>query len=111
MTTAEIITVIFLFALAVLGFFLSARHFAEKGFLLNNAWLYASEEERKTMDKKPHYRQSAIVFALLSTVFLVQGLSVLLRSQKLLLLEIPLIGGALLYAVVSSVLIEKRKQK
>lgn len=48
---------------------LSIRHFQQKGFLWNNAWLFASEQERKHMDKAPHYRQSAIVFALLCLIF------------------------------------------
>lgn len=38
-------------ALAALLFVLSCRSFREKGFLLNNAYLYASKEEREAMDR------------------------------------------------------------
>lgn len=111
MTTAEIILAIAAFAFAGIFAFLSVRHFAEKGFLFNNAYLWASKKEREAMDKRPYYRQSAIVFCLLGAVFLVIGLSVVCRAEKLQLLEIPLLAGALIYAVVSSVKIEKRTKK
>ena len=55
------------------------------------------------MDRKPYYRQSAIVFCLLSAVFLVISLSVILQNSKIQLLEIPLIVGTLIYAIVSSI--------
>lgn len=51
--------------LAIGAFIVSFRSFKEKGFLFNNAYLYASKEERATMDKKPHYRQSAVVFLMI----------------------------------------------
>ena len=109
MTTAELIVTVIMFVLAIVCAVISARHFAEKGFLINNAYIYASKEERARMNKKPHYRQSAIVFCLLCGVFLVIGLSVVLQNEKIELLEIPLILGAVIYAVVSSVKIEKKK--
>ena len=102
MSTTEIVTAILVFSLAGIFGILSVRHFLERGFLLNNYYLFASKEERKTMDKKPHYRQSAIVFGLLCTVFLILGLSTVLRSSKLLLLEIPAAAAAIIYAFVSS---------
>ena len=40
--------------LAIGAFIISYFSFREKGFLFNNAYLYASKEERATMDKKPH---------------------------------------------------------
>lgn len=44
------------------GFVLSYRQFNEKGFLFNNAYIFASKQERETMNKKPHYKQSGICF-------------------------------------------------
>ena len=67
---AETGTQFVLLAFAAGCLVLSIRHFQQKGFLWNNAWLFASEQERKHMDKAPHYRQSAIVFALLFLIFL-----------------------------------------
>ena len=63
------------------------------------------------MDKKPHYRQSAIVFCFLSAVLLVIGISTLLKNSKILLIAIPLLIGVLIYAIISSIKIEKNAKK
>ncbi|MCQ2452025.1 MAG: DUF3784 domain-containing protein [Oscillospiraceae bacterium] len=111
MTTAELVVAIIAFVLAGVFVLTSACQFAEKGFLFNNAYIWASKEEREKMDKTPHYRQSAIVFALLSAVFLVIGMSLVLQKEIIQFLEIPLVIGALIYAVVSSKRIERRTKK
>jgi len=92
----EIITASMLFLIAVLAFFMSIRSFREKGFLFNNAYLYASEKERETMNKKPHYRQSAIVFLLLGFVFLLNGFAALFHRK----------GKAALIAGIQQFLVE-----
>ncbi|MDE7211643.1 MAG: DUF3784 domain-containing protein, partial [Lachnospiraceae bacterium] len=56
----EIVTAIILLAMGIGALAISVRSFQEKGFLLNNAYLYASKKERENMEKKPHYRQTAI---------------------------------------------------
>lgn len=111
MTTSKLITAIIVLILAggLLG--LAIRHFLERGYLLNNAYIYASKKERETMDKKPYYRQSAIVFCLLCAVFTAMGLSLILQEDRILLLEIPLTAGVLIYAVVSSIQISKKEAK
>ena len=111
MTTNEIITSIIVFSIAEILFLLSIRSFLERGVLLNNAYLYASKEERKTMNKKPYYKQSAVVFCALSAVFLVVGLSLVLHKEKILLLEIPLVVGVIIYAITSTVKINKAAKK
>ena len=109
MTTVELISMIISFVLAGICAFISVCQFAEKGFLFNNAYIWKSKDERERMDKKMYYRQSAIVFCLLSVVFLVIGISsIILKIQ---LLEIPLIICTLVYAIVSSVRIEKNRKK
>ena len=108
MTSAELFAVILVFIIAGIMAILSFRSFKERGFLLNNAYIYATEEERKTMNKKPHYRQSAIVFCLISIVFIIIGLSIVSHNYRLELLEIPLIAGTIIYAIVSSVKINKK---
>ena len=107
MKSGELVTAIVMFALAGLLLIFAILHFLERGWLLNNAWIYASKKEREAMDKKPWYRQSAIVFSLLSAVFLVIGLSLVLQNNKLQLLEIPLLAAVLIYAVVSTRRINK----
>lgn len=111
MTAAEIVVAVIVFVFAGVFVLISACHFAEKGFLFNNAYIWASKEEREKMDKSPHYRQSAIVFAFISAIFLVIGISILLQNYKIQLLEIPLIIGALIYAIISSAKIERRTKK
>jgi len=111
MTTAEWITALLVFIIAAILAVVSIRSFQNKGFLFNNAYIYASKEERGKMDKKPYYRQSAIVFCILCAVFLVIGLSLLLHKDKLFLLEIPLIVGVIIYAIVSTVQINKQTKR
>ena len=111
MTVSELITLIVAFVIAGILALLSIQSFRERGFLLNNAYIFASEEERKTMDKKPHYRQSAIVFCLLSIVFIIIGLSIIFHNSKIELLEIPVIMTAFIYAIVSSVRVNRQTKK
>ena len=110
MVTGDLVTAIVVFGFAGILLVLAVLHFLEKGFLMNNAYLYASREQKKTMNKKPYYRQSAIIFCVLSLVFIVVGLSFVLHNDRILLLEIPLIAGAIIYAVVSSILIGRYRR-
>ena len=91
------------FLISALAFLMSIRSFQEKGFLLNNAYLYASRQERETMDKKPHYRQSAIVFLLLGCIFLLNGLQVLLNAPWIFYAVMVLVIVTLGYAIVSGI--------
>ena len=104
------ITSIILFVISALLAGSSIRHFLERGYLLNNAYIFAPKTERDSMDKKPYYRQSAVVFLLMSAVFMVLGLAVLFEDTKLELIEIPLIAGDVIYAVISEVKIEKKSK-
>ena len=98
----EIILSCILFLIAIGAFVMSYRSFREKGFLFNNAYIYASKQERETMDKKPHYRQSAIVFLLIGVIFLLNGVSVLLAANWIFFLVIAIAIVAIVYAIVSS---------
>ena len=84
--------------------------FKEKGFLFNNAYLYASKEERATMDKKPHYRQSAVVFLMIGIMFLLNAVSVFLVNSWISYITIVIAIITIIYAIVSSVAIEKSKK-
>ena len=83
--------------------FLSIRHFMEKGILMNNAYLYASPDERKTMDKKPHYRQSAICFFLASIAAFCFGFHFLFDNTKIGVLGFIILAAAFVYSIASSV--------
>lgn len=97
------------FLISLVAFVLSIRAFLEKGFLLNNAYIYASKKERETMDKKPHYRQTAVVFLLVGVIFLLNGLASLLKVYWISYLATAVTVGTIIYAVASAAAIEKKK--
>ena len=105
----EIIIAVFLFLISIGAFVMSIRSFMEKGFLLNNAYIYASKEEREKMDKKPHYRQSAIVFLLLGVSFLLLGIMTLTDALWLLYVVLGIAALTIIYAFVSGVRMENKK--
>ena len=107
----EIITAGIAFLMAIFAFVLSVRSFCEKGFLLNNAYLYASKQEREAMDKKPYYRQSAIVFLLIGCIFVLNGIAVLLYVKWISYIAIAVVIGTIVYAIASSVIIDTQKKQ
>ncbi len=109
MTTSELLFAILALIIAGILFVLSIRSFNNRGFLLNNAYIYASKEERDKMNKKPYYKQTAVVFLLLCFVFIIIGVSIILQNSKINLLEIPLIAGAIIYAILSTKRINKKE--
>ncbi len=96
--------------LAIGAFIISYFSFREKGFLFNNAYLYASKEERATMDKKPHYRQSAVVFLMIGIIFLLNAMSSFWTNSWFSYMAIVVALIAIIYAIVSSVMIERHKK-
>ena len=107
----EIIVACVMFGFSAAAFVISIRSFCQRGFLLNNAYLWASQKERKTMDKKPYYRQSAVIFLLIGMIFLLNGMTVLLHVHWISYAVMALAAFAMIYAVTSGVAIEKRKRK
>ena len=106
----EIITSSVFFIISIAIFIMSIRSFMEKGFLFNNAYIYASKEERERMDKKPHYRQTAVVLLCIGVVFLLNGIDVLLKTDWILYALIAVLVFAVIYGIVSSILIERKKK-
>ncbi len=107
----EIIGASILFLVSVFAFIMSIRSFMEKGFLFNNAYLYATKQERETMNKKPHYRQSAIVFFSIGLIFLLIGFNMLFQINWIFYIVIAIVVVTLIYAIVSSVMIEKNNKQ
>ena len=106
----EIIVASILFAISIFLFFMSVRSFMEKGFLFNNAYIYASKEEREKMNKKPHYHQSAIVFLLIGLIFLLNVIAVLLKVNWIFYIVAAVVIVTLIYAIESSITIEKNNK-
>ena len=101
--------IVFVMAAGLLA--LAATHWLEKGFLFNNAYIYASKKERETMDKKPYYRQSAVVFLLLAGSFIAIGLRTLTGSGWWAIAEAACLIGACVWAFVSTARIRKKKEE
>lgn len=108
MTTTEIITLTVVAVIGAVCLLIAILSFCEKGYLFNNAYIHASEKERESMDKKPYYRQTGIIFALLSLVFFFNCLQIAFK-------DIPfVIGGhitviaAIVYAAVSTALLQRK---
>ncbi|MPW26955.1 DUF3784 domain-containing protein [Alkalibaculum sp. M08DMB] len=106
----EIIVTIILFILSMGAFVISFFSFKEKGFLFNNAYIYASKKERNSMNKKPHYRQSAIVFLFISIIFLLNAIEVLLDSGWIFYIVLAVMAVTIIYAIVSSIFMETKKK-
>ena len=105
---------IFFAVSAIILFVLSFLQFREKGFLLNNAYIWASKKEREQMDanneeKRPHYCQSGYTFLLLGVSFAVNSLYCFLNLRWLLILFWILIAVTIIFAVVSSIKMQLHK--
>lgn len=109
MDIQELIALIFVFGISAVCAVISVRSFMQKGFLFNNAWIWADSETRKRMDKRPHYKQSAIVFLLLTVVFAAAGINLITKNDFFFGVSAGVTIAAVIYAVVSSVRTEKKK--
>ena len=110
MRTGALITAIAVYLLGGGLFFLGIRQLLERGYLFNNAWIYATKKERESLNKKPYYRQSGVVFCLLGLLFTVIGLYAILQDGRLLWLVAALAAGAVAYAIVSTLRIMKEEE-
>lgn len=96
------------FSLIAAGcFVVSYLYFHERGFLFNNAYIYASKQEREMMDKSPYFKQSGVVFTFLGIVFVINAVDIILRTSWLFYIVIGLAVITVIYAVVSTIMIEK----
>ncbi|MDD7700378.1 MAG: DUF3784 domain-containing protein [Eubacteriales bacterium] len=90
-------------------FLISFFQWREKGPVFNNAYLYAGEETRREMNKKPYYRQSAVVFLLMGIAFGVCAAEVALTSGWLFYAAAAVTLGMVVYVIVSSVKINQKR--
>ena len=97
--------------LACGAFFVSACSFREKGFLFNNAYIYASKQEREGMNKKPYYRQSAVAFLMVGAALVLIGLSALMNTGWISFIGMAVAAAAVVYAIASDIAIGKQSNK
>lgn len=106
----KIIGAILLGVIAITCFVLSYLQIKEKGFLFNNAYIYASKQEREMMDKQPYYKQSGIVFGLIGTIWGILAIDMILQTGWLFYFEMGIAILAMVYAIVSSVAIYRKSK-
>ena len=99
---AEILGAIICGAVAFIALCISVRSFLEKGFIFHNAYLWASKQERERMDKKPLYRQTAIVFALIAVIFLCIAIEFMINTGWLWIVNLGFVIAAIVYVMISS---------
>lgn len=97
--------------LALAFLVLSITQYKEKGFLLNNAYIYATKAEREKMDKKPYYRQTAIVFFWLCVVFLSTALGAIIDTDGFHIVTFFALITCMAYAIDSTVKMIKKRNK
>lgn len=110
MNTVVLVLAIILFAIAAAAFVISIFQFAGKGFLLNNAYLYATKSEREQMNKRPYYLQSGVNFALVGVMFVLLGIEVATQLSWMSYLIVTIIALMLVFTLVSSIVINNRKK-
>ncbi len=110
MNIGDLIIFVFVLSACLAAFIISYFQFKEKGFLFNNTYLYASKKERETMDKKPHYRQSAIVFLLVGIAFLLLAIEIFFALKWLYPVVMLFVICMIIYAIVSSINIERKNK-
>lgn len=114
MSPARIIIGIIFLALGIGAFIISYLQFKEKGYLFNNVYFWASQEERKQMDedkeyKKPHYRQSGFAFMFIGFIFVTYAFYIATDWIWLHVTSLVFVLIAVVYAVVSSIQNERHK--
>lgn len=105
----KIITASLLFLVSLALIILSIRSFLQKGYLFNNSYIYATEKERENMDKKPYYHQSGIVFLMIASFFLLDGIGLLFSLDWPFIVAGIFMVITLIYAIVSSISLNKKK--
>ncbi|MCI9214540.1 MAG: DUF3784 domain-containing protein [Oscillospiraceae bacterium] len=116
MSVGQIICCMIFLSLSASAFVISALQFLEKGYLLNNAYFWASPEAREQMDKnkeskRPYYRQSGAAFMLAGLLFLIEAVHIATGWIWTFAAFILAVIVTVVYAVVSSVRIERRQRK
>lgn len=100
MTDLDIIGAVVLLAISAASLVISILQFLQKGFVFNSTYMYADEEERKKLDKKPLYLQSGIGFACAFLVFLLNGLEMIFKTGALPYIALGLVAVGFLIVIL-----------
>lgn len=108
MNTGQIVGSVITFLLSIFLFIVACRQFKQKGFLFNNAYIFASDEERANMNKKPYYKQSAIVSLGLGIIFLLLALTIITEWSGMFFIILGVSILVIIFTIVSSVIIKTK---
>lgn len=111
MNLDELIIMSILLLISMVTFVISYFQSKEKGFLFNNAYIYATKSEREKLDKKPHYKQSATVFFLIGLMSLINAIEVYAKTGWLMVAVMVIIAVLIIYAIGSSIYIAKMTER
>jgi len=102
MDTISIVSAVITLSIAAASFVIAYRHSKEKGFVWNNAYIYASKEEREERDWKAEYKQSKVVFVMIGIMFSIFTVEIITGWDWLMFVGIGLAVIAIIYAIASS---------
>jgi len=98
----------FMAFVAAVSLIFSVCGFLGKDFIIDNAYLKASEEERATMDRKAYRLQGATVFLLLFFASLCNLLRNLFRLSWLTYVGFGILGVGIVFFVISHFKLKKK---
>jgi hypothetical protein len=75
----------------------------EKGPILSNTYIFASKEQRKSMNVKTEYKLVSIIFSLLGTGFLLITINIITSEALLFYAAAAMFLSSVVYAVIDSV--------
>lgn len=105
------IELIIMIVLAVVLFAYGILQLFQKGFLFNNAYIYASKEEKLKMNKKPYYIQSGIILLIVAVVMALNAVQLAFEISWVLIPIIALCIIAVIYAIVSTGIIQRNRNR
>ena len=102
MKISTVVWALIYFLLSIASFIIAHFQGKRKGPVFNNAYFYASKQERATMDREPHYRLSRDVFVISGIVFLLLTLQTVFDLQWLLVVILVVSVFMIVYAIATS---------
>lgn len=92
---------------AIVCLVLAILQLTERGAPLNNSYLFAPKEKKSEMDKSPYFKQSGIIFSLLTVILILITAASVFQAVFLSYIAMGFGGATVIYALVSTFLIEK----
>ena len=75
----------------------------EKGPIFTNRFIWSSEAEKKTFDKKAEYRLASIVYGTLALFFALETIYVFTLDMRILIVGFSFIGLHFIYLIINAV--------